>query len=129
MGTEEDYFTSANLAPFARTLLPRGDATFCSFVCNFLFIKLANFLLCPFVCLFSSFLFFCTAKRGSCSPCGCSATRRRTLGSQTKKKRDLKKKKNQKLFKTKEKGKCLAQVCGCCVHVPPPITNVTFQLH
>lgn len=40
-----------------------------------------------------------------------------------------KKKKDQKLFKTKEKGKCLAQVCGCCVHVPPPITNVTFQLH
>lgn len=31
--------------------------------------------------------------------------------------------------KNKKKGKCLAEVCRCFVHVPQPITNVTLQLH
>lgn len=42
--------------------------------------------------------------------------------------------KNGNLFKT-DKGRdkrempCTIFFCGCCVHVSPPITNVTFQLH
>lgn len=62
------------------------------------------------VFLFVLLLFFCTAK---CLSCNRSAEHDdETLG-----------------LKLRKKGKMPARVCRCFVHVPQPITNVTFQLH
>lgn len=137
MGTEEDYFTSAlrlTASYCTRTSHP-SPGHFCHVETQlfgrlfviFFFIQLAIFCyVLLFVCS-HPFCFFvrpsvAVARRAAAAPQGDER-----LAPKLRRKKV--KKNNQKLFKTKEKGKCLAQVCGCCVHVPPPITNVTFQLH
>lgn len=58
----------------------------------------------------------------------------RNLKIKRKKEQKKKRKKNGKLFKMDD-GRGKREMprtiffCGCCVHVSPPITNVTFQLH
>lgn len=159
MGTEEDYLPPRSdslrraVAPRPRTpvtphrtLLCRVETQLC-FVTSFFFFFLVIvffYTTCdPLLCLFFHFLgdfstlfpSLCTAK---CCRTAASATRSRAWlpqferkGKKSKKKK--KSKKNGNSFKT-DKGRDKREMpctifCGCCVHVSPPITNVTFQLH
>lgn len=118
-----------------RTLLCHVETQlcYCSFGVFFghlsFFYTTCNPLLCFFFILSASLYSQVLLRSCHCSTESCLAP---TIWK--KRKKSKKKKKNGNLFKT-DKGRdkrempCTIFFCGCCVHVSPPITNVTFQLH